>query len=396
MSARVSDTSRSFLDMEDDQDEANGFFTPETPSSPRSQTKSSASTANEAGFTLDELVDRLVSKPNTEPGSRSDSKFQTIFLCLYRKFASPASLLNSLISCFERNERTVTDQLALNFDQSRVLNILAQWVREYPGDLAHPRARKRLTDFVSALERSPFYMFYAKEISASFDLIEEDEDEGWPYGDGDVGESNSSAETFLDHSGRSSPYFFLSGTTAENSDNEEEDPIYNMNSLDLSSDMSPEPPTDLSNSPLSDKEKPATVASQEYTPISLEAARKDAQSLELTARIPLTKMQWRLFMDFPDDDFAKVLTRIDWVMYSSFRPRDLVQHVNVSGQEKHKIRNLKHVNRLIAQFNHVATFVASMILLRDKPKHRARALEKFMNVAQVRAPFFTRIRLLMG
>ena len=39
---------------------------------------------------------------------------------------------------------------------------------------------------------------------------------------------------------------------------------------------------------------------------------------------------------------------------------------------------------MIKQFNHVAFFVASMILLRDKPKHRARCLEKFMGIAVVR------------
>jgi hypothetical protein len=39
---------------------------------------------------------------------------------------------------------------------------------------------------------------------------------------------------------------------------------------------------------------------------------------------------------------------------------------------------------MIKQFNHIAFFVASMILLRDKPKHRARCLEKFMSIAVVR------------
>lgn len=364
--------------MDDDKDEPNSVLSPEAPSSPGTQ-GDSGSASSEAGFTLDELVDRLVSKPNPDPTSKSDSKFQSIFLCLYRKFAPPAALLNSLINRFERNERTVTDQLALNFDQSRVFNILGQWVREYPGDLAHPRTRKRLVHFILALERSPFYMFYAKEVSASFDLIVEDEDESWPYGDGDAEECNGSAETFLDYSGRSSPSLFMSGNSIENGE-EEEDPIYNMNSLDLS-EMPPEAPTNLSNSSLSGS--PGTVASQEYTPISLDAARKDAENLELTPKIPLTKPQWRRFMEFSDDEIARELTRIDWIMYSSFRPRDLVQHVSISGPDKDKIKNLKHVSRMIKQFNHLSGFVANMILMRDKPKHRARALEKFMSIAHV-------------
>jgi hypothetical protein len=70
-------------------------------------------------------------------------------------------------------------------------------------------------------------------------------------------------------------------------------------------------------------------------------------------------------------------------MYSSFKPRDLVRHVTIAGEEKDKIKSLENVNRMIKQFNHLAFFVASMVLLRDKPKHRARALEKFINIAQV-------------
>lgn len=324
------------------------------------------------GATLDELVDRLVSKPNPDPDSKSDSKFRSIFLCLYRKFAPPASLLNSLISHFERNERTATDQLELNFDQSRVFNVLAQWVRDYPGDLAHPRTRKRLTDFVTMLEKSPFYMFFATEISAAFALIEEDEDESWPYGDGGAEEPNGSTETFLNNSGRSSPSLLLSGTTAEASgDDEEEDPIYSMSALNVSEKT--EAPAD----------HPATILDQEYIPLNLKAARKEAQDLDLNPRILLTKFQWRQFMEYPDEEIAEELTRADWILYRSFRSRDLVQHVCISGPSKEKIKNMQHVNRMIKRFNHLSTFVTSMILLRDKPKHRARALEKFMGIAQV-------------
>lgn len=364
--------------MEDDKDETQAPFSPE----PNKEKPSSS--GHDAGFTLDELVDRLVSKPNPDPDSKSDSKFQSIFLCLYRKFAPPASLLNSLIGRFDKNARTVTNQLDLMALQAGLLNIMEQWVSEYPGDLAYPKTRKRLTDFISQLERSHFYMPAAKELSAFLPLITEDEDDGWPYGDGDADGFNSSTETFFDHSGGSSPSLFLSGTTMDDDteDEEEEDPIYNMMALDLSAE--PPEPTNLANSPLADS--PGTIFGQQYTPLSLENARKQAQNLELTPKVPLTKIQWRQFMEFSDEDFARELTRIDWIMYNSFRPRDLVQHVSISGPDKEKIKSLQHVNRMIKQFNHVASFVASVILFRDKPKHRARALEKFMSISQVRTP----------
>ncbi|KKK24373.1 hypothetical protein ARAM_000857 [Aspergillus rambellii] len=370
-----SDAFNSFLDMGDDIDGPRS-----APSSPDSKDKaSSESSSNETGFTFDELVDRLVSQPM----SKQDSKFASIFLCLYRKFAAPATLLNALINRFERNEKNITDQLTRIADQLRLLNVMAQWVSEYSGDLAYPKTRKRIVDFVSTLEKSHFYMFAAKEIGSYLEVNAEDDDIGWAFRDGEA-EAFEGHETFFDSSARSSPSMFLGGFSIDDDANEEEeDPIYSMSALDLSEgvhDSSSKLSATLSNPPVA--EKPGTVSSQSFTFLSIEAAQRESQNLELTARIPLTKVQWRQLMEIPDDEFAQEMTRIDWIMFNSFRPRDLVRHVSLSGPDKDKIQSLKHVNRMIKQFNHVAFFVASLILLRDKPKHRARALEKFMSIAQ--------------
>lgn len=95
----------------------------------------------------------------------------------------------------------------------------------------------------------------------------------------------------------------------------------------------------------------------------------------------LSKIQWHQFMETPDDEFAKELTRIDWTMYSAIRPRDLVRYNSLKDPAKVYSRSLEDVSRMIAHFNHLSIFVEGMILLRDKPKHRAKALEKFMSIA---------------
>lgn len=373
-----SDVFNSFLDMDE---EIGG--TRSAPSSPdRSKDKSSTHEGPViAGATFEELVDRLVS----QPVSRQDSKFVAIFLCLYRKFAAPGLLLNALIKRFDRNEKTNPDQLTRIADQLQLLNVMAQWVSEYPGDLAHPRTRKRIVSFVSALERSHFYMFAAKEVSSYLELPAEDDDIGWPFSDGNSEELNN-PENSLVNSGRNSPSVFLGGpVVAEQEEHEEEDPIYNLSAVDLSEGLEPSSLLSgtLSNSSVT--EKPGSIVSQSFTQLSSDGAQREAQNLELTPIIPLSKVLWRQFMEFPDEDFARELTRIDWIMFNSFRPRDLVRHVSISGPDKDKIKSLQHVNRMIKQFNHVASFVSSMILLRDKPKHRARALERFMQIALVRS-----------
>lgn len=377
-----SDAFNSFLNMDDEGDDEQS-----RPPSPgavvRPKPSSESNSSAETGLSFDELVDRLISLPM----SKQDQKFRSIFLCLYRKFAAPASLLGALISRFERNEMGNEDQLARMADQLRLLDVMAQWASDYPGDFAHPKLRKRIIEFVAILEKSHFYMFAAKEIGSQLDTNAEDDDIGWAYGGDSDSEESQLVETFFDNSGRSSPAAALtgasSGTTTYDTE-EEQDPIYSMSALDLSSgphDSTSRLSGTLSVTSTTDKSNSTT--SQSFTLLSLDAAQKQALRLELTHKTLLGKLQWRLFMDTPDEEFARELTRVDWIMYNSFRPRDLVRHVSLSGIDKDKIKSLMNVNRMIKQFNHLAFFVASLILLRDKPKHRAQALEKFMNIAVV-------------
>jgi hypothetical protein len=114
----------------------------------------------------------------------------------------------------------------------------------------------------------------------------------------------------------------------------------------------------------------------------VEYAQKQAQLLTPIPRNPITKIQWRQLMECPDDVVAKELTRMDWVMFSSIRSRDLVRQVSVTPDQKSTYKNLVHVNRMIDHFNHVAFWVTNYVLLRDKPKHRALMLEKFMRIAR--------------
>lgn len=375
-----SDAFDSFLNMDDEADDEQS-----RPTSPgavlRPKPSSESNSSAETGLSFDELVDRLISLPM----SKQDQKFRSTFLCLYRKFAAPASLLNALISRFERNEMGNEDQLARMADQLRLLDVMAQWASDYPGDFAHPNLRKRIIEFVAVLEKSHFYMFAAKEIGSQLDSNAQDDDIGWAYGgDSDLEESEL-VETFFDNSGRSSPAAALTGSASGTNTydtEEEQDPIYSMSALDLST--GPHDSTSRLSGTLSvssNPDKSNGITSQSFTLLSLDAAQKEALRLELTHKTLLGKLQWRIFMDTPEEEFARELTRVDWVMYNSFRPRDLVRHVSISGMDKDKIKSLTNVNRMIKQFNHLAFFVASLILLRDKPKHRAQALEKFMNIA---------------
>lgn len=324
------------------------------------------------GVTFDELVDRLVAMPM----SKQETKFASVFLCLYRKFAAPGRLLNAIITRFDTIEKSKDPQLTRIGDQLRILNVMAQWVSEYPGDFAHSKTRKRLMDFVTVLERNRAFVFAAKEISSYTEMSTDDDDTGWAFHDSDTNDTKN-FETFLDTSVQSSPATFVARTSSE-------DPINSMSALDLSEE-SPDASSTFSNT--SSAGRSGSISNQSCaTLLTVENAQREALSLDLSPKNLLTKFQWRLFMAIPEEEFAREVTRVDWIMYSSFRPRDLVRHVSVAGQDKENIKSLGNVNRMIKEFNHLAFFVTSMVLLRDKPKHRAKALEKFMNIAWVSFP----------
>lgn len=381
-----SDAFSNFLELEDEANEPRSLPTSSSENKER-PTGSLSSEGGENGYTFDELVDRLVAQPM----SKQDSKFASVFLCLYRKFAAPTTLLSSLISRFEISTKSVGDQLTLVTGQLRLLTVLAQWAADYPGDFVHPRTRRRIMDFVVALERSPYFMFAAKEIGSYLEISVEDDETGWPYRDADVENELTNNETPLNDPTCNAPPNSQQGMSTQSREEngrtddkeEEQDPIYNLKSVDLSQE-SPEAVARLSGAPSgSSAGRSSTTLNQSLTSLSLEAAQKGAEHLDLRPKFPLTKTQWRQFMEIQDEDFARELTRIDWIMYNSFRTRDLVRHVSLTGPEREKVKNLQNVSRMIKQFNHLAFFVSSMILLRDKPKHRAKALEKFMNIALV-------------
>ena len=330
--------------------------------------------AKDSGVAFEDLVDRLLAQPI----SKSDSKFAPIFLCLYRKFAPPFSLIEAIIRHFEGLNDRDLPHLTRITSQLRYLNILKDWVSGYPGDFAHPVTRRVMTVFVQGVAAIPHYATVNKEISSYLDVVVEDDDIQWACSDKSRSRANTT-ESFLTISSVQSAASTL-----------------NADSPTLTADSSTEDIVDHEGlekfEPTRILETPSLVPSvgrSEGQPVgsvqtllnTLENAQREAQLLTPVPRYSLTKVQWHQFMDIPGEDVARELTRIDWIMYCSIRPRDLVRHVSLANDQKDKCKSLENFNRMIHHFNHVAFWVANIILLRDKPKHRARALEKFMGIA---------------
>ena len=326
---------------------------------PPQATQSMTSLA-ETGTTFEELVDRLLAQPK----SKADSKFANIFLALYRKFAAPGQLLEAIVQRYEALDRDGSASLIRVSAQQRHVCILGEWIANYPGDFAYPKTNQRMKTLVAKLSEERIHAHACTQMNVDLEGVHEDDDTLWAYNDRDKAcdairiSLTSAASTLIDDPSFFPDNFSFSGSTL----------------LDDTSPTSPsggDPARSLSS---------ASISSQ--TIMNVEHAQRKAQFLTPVSRTPITKIQWRQLMEFPDYLLAEELTRMDWVMFSSIRPRDLVRQVSVSADEKLKWKNLTHVNRMIEHFNHLAFWVENYVLLRDKPKHRALMLEKFMRIAR--------------
>ncbi|KAI9158378.1 Ras guanine nucleotide exchange factor A [Paramyrothecium foliicola] len=318
----------------------------------RSDEGANSQQAKSAGVPFDDLVDRLLAPRLT----RADNNFSDIFLCLYRKFAAPGQLFLAILKRLDRvREDKAAHYLSKTATQLRIIEVVAKWVSLYPGDFARPTTRRNLEDFIRHLSTEPIFSIAAQQMRRNLHLnVVEDDDTGWANAD-DLGDKVASELLHKDL-------------------NDLADGV-GIVQLDDVDDGRPSGSSDTSM-----LDRGGSIGSQ-FQFHSFDEYDREAALLEPTDHLPMNKFRYHIFMDIPDDDIADELTRIDWIMFSSIRIRDFVRHVSLPSTQKGKCKSLRNVNRMISHFNHIAKWVANMILLRDKAKHRAQIMEKFMNIA---------------
>ena len=329
------------------------------------------------GSTFEELIDRLLSRPI----SKLDSKYAITFLCFYRKFAAPYVLITAIIRRFEDLDKESIPYLTRITSRLRYLNVIKEWIADYPGDFSHQLTRRTLAGFVQGLQVSQEYAIISKEITPYLDVVCEDDDIGWAYSDWSRSRANTMESSVTMSSVRSAASTLNADSPTLTADSSAEDitDIFQAEkgvttqSLRIST-------TPSSNSSISRVDSLSISSLQELLHPA-DSAKRQAHTLVPRSHHLLTKVQWHQFMELPANQIARELTRIDWIMFSSIKPRDLIRHVSLPIEQKGKCKSLELVDLMINHFNHIAFWVANMVLLRDKPKHRAKALEKFMGVA---------------
>ncbi|KAI1275778.1 RAP guanine nucleotide exchange factor 4 [Xylaria sp. FL0933] len=310
------------------------------------------------GLTFDELVDRLLA-PKL---SRADQNFAGVFLCLYRKFATPGELFSAILARLDaiKDDKSI-HYLTKTTTQLRIIEAVAKWVETYPNDFARPAVRKRLDEFITHLSAEPIFSAAALQMRKTLEeAVIEDDDTGWVKSEAEDTQADNETSESVDKDN------LKQGSDVHDS----------LSTLSISNqtDHHASAGSLISTSGVNTK----THSFQFH---SYEDYEREAATMTPTYTLPLTKFRYHIFMDMANEDIADEMTRIDWVMFSSIRIRDLVRHVSLSPEQKEKCKAMRNVNRMISHFNHVATWVSNMVLMRDKAKHRALMLEKFMHIA---------------
>lgn len=316
--------------------------------------------SDENGYTFDQLVDRLLAQPM----SKNDTKFVSVFLALYRRFATPSQLLEAILKRFEALVKNKDLPLIRVIAQLRYLAVLHQWVAYYPGDFAYPTTRKLIRKFASSLAANREFSAAAMEIIRDLDMVAEDDDTDWACSDRQRAQNDQL------------PAFY---NTVLDEDSEDDDFTRAIGHMSMGSDRLSVARSSMT---AGSKSTNDSLGSSLTLVTQVERNERLARQLEPNPVKPLSKMQWHQLMACDDDVIARELTRIDWIMFSSVRPRDLVRHVSLSTEAKKQCKQLENVTRMAAHFNHVACVVQNYTLLRDKPKHRALMLEKWMRIAR--------------
>lgn len=308
-------------------------------------------------------------------------------------------VLNALLGWYEKIDHSDEYYLLKYASKLHILQVLSQWLSEHPGDFsAGTITRKNLYALISNIENDAVFAFSAKELLSGLDIVVEDCDAGAfrfgndldPSSPQEVHKQLMSTPTYdpalyspsdTSAAAAASP-IVLQTKSRRSSRNPAEDlldaPPHHTNIRRGSADT-------LGNESWTHSTATTAIPGDALSSVTnlLAAQETETQKPTTKTRLPVTKEVTKVFLAVPEEEFANEITRMDWVMYSSMRLREMCRYVRTPLAKRSTDPGVQNVHQMVASFNHVAAFVVTMILSRDSPKARAKIMTKFINIACV-------------
>lgn len=389
--------------------------------------------------TLEELWDKLFFAAVTG----TDDRFLLMFMVFYRGFVRPIELLRQMISRFESLAQREQKDSLIRYSLLRLAAMLGDWMQDYPGDLSGPETYPLLCSFFERLCAHSMAVHIVAPLRPHLEIIRNapDLDAAWSK-DQDSSRPKSiaadvppirpplPAETSPQLSQNEITRIADANRARSNSDTSSSGIMSDTSALSEGAQSAPvlgsavdaaEVPEEASNGrarsqsnytgpswAAGDQRGAAPASTHPITPMTAlstqpaestdarnsgrtsETASSSAASTASTnARSPpmdahrqkiILRATSNTLAEVDDAAIAAELTRLEWQLFKAIRPRDLLRHILVAREAR---GTAGPVAQSIAHFNYVSFWVCSMILVQSKVKHRARMVEKFMNIAAI-------------
>ncbi|KAF9526442.1 ras guanine nucleotide exchange factor domain-containing protein [Crepidotus variabilis] len=298
---------------------------------------------------LDDLLDKLLFLAI----SGDDPTYSTHFLLTYRKFATPRSLLLAMQKRMRQLDSPCGDPMFASFAQMRICHLLQTWIRDYPNDFAVKGTLGALNALIKSIISKTHLLHYGSDFLPFLEQLPSlrEEDTEWAL-QAEMSDADSDDYTEDEEEG-------------VRPESEELESELSLNFTEASSSTKVAFPSRERKPSLP---LPKAVLSPLPNPASQEPSPK--QLLR-----DLVKLASEV-QSMDSEEIAQEITRQCARKFLIIRPRDWLQFTFVS-----KKAEGDPIAAYNAMANHLADWVVSLILCHDRPRARARQIEKFVDIA---------------
>lgn len=306
--------------------------------------------------TLEELLDKLLFLAV----SGDDPTFISHFLLTYRRFAMPRSILLAMQKRMRQLDNSLGDPMLASFAQMRICHLLETWMHNYPQDFAVPGAAGALNAIVNSLVNKTYLLHYGCDFKPFLEYISNlvDTDATWAQ----------KTEPLLDEN--EDPYLF--------SDGEDLSFVATTVGSASASRSSVAPSNENAVSSSSRERKQSLPLSAKALIMPTSAQMADVPEVPPKQLLKELSKQAQELQTYDCAEIAEEITRNEAVLFMEIQPRHWLRYAFVPGRKDPESDTIARFN---AMSNYLADWVASLILCHDKPKNRARQIEKFVGIA---------------
>ncbi|KAH9486912.1 Ras guanine nucleotide exchange factor P [Psilocybe cubensis] len=301
---------------------------------------------------LDALLDKLLFLAV----SGEEPNFITNFLLTFRRFTTPRTVLLAMQKRMRQLDNPSGDPMFACFAQMRICHLLETWIHDFAHDFSVPGTSGALNALIKSIIAKTHLLHYGSEFLPFLEQLPslKDQDTAW-----------------------AKKVEFIENESDESEAEDDETRVGDTESVEMDSDVLPPSTSPQASFPARERKSSTPLPKTISIPPQLNSYLQSNQDQPPKQQLKeLVKLAQEVLNTDPSE-IAQEITRI-WVkLFLNIKPRDWLHYTFVSG---------KTIGEPITAFNtvsnHLADWVVSLILCHERPRNRARQIEKFVEIAQ--------------